>query len=62
MNDLQRKLIKALKTTTQIKCAIESGVSYPTVQNIVAGKRVSPQTEAKINAWIETKQAKEGMK
>lgn len=53
MKSIQERLKKALEHSTQFKCAVESGVSIPTIQNIVGGKKVSPQTEEKLNNWIE---------
>ena len=55
MNDLQKKLIQALKKTTQFNCAVESGVSIPTIQNIVGGKKVNSETTTKIENWLKQK-------
>lgn len=58
MNNIQKKLSKALEKSTQFKCAVESGVSIPTIQNIVGGKKVNEETEKKILEWLK----KEGEK
>lgn len=58
MKTIQERLKKALESSTQFKCAVESGVSIPTIQNIVGGKKVSKETEEKIDNWI-SKQKKD---
>ncbi len=51
---IRAELIKALANTTQFKCAVESGVSIPTIQTFIAGKKVSQTTLEKFNKWIES--------
>ena len=53
MKTIQERLIKALQGTTRFKCAVESGVSLSTIENVVGGRKPSQATEEKLDKWIE---------